>query len=47
MRRGYPVLLILTVVMAGILLGSGSVTAQELKFGFTPVLSEVEMRAEF
>jgi ABC-type phosphate/phosphonate transport system substrate-binding protein len=45
-------ILILVVLLAG-LTGSGSaqlVPAQsqrELKFGFTPVLSEPEMRAEF
>lgn len=47
MRRRGPALLILTVVIAGVLSGSTSATAQELKFGFTPVLSEAEMRVEF
>lgn len=41
----------LRTVMAGLvgamLLGAAPVTAQELTFGFTPVLSEAEMRAEF
>jgi phosphate/phosphite/phosphonate ABC transporter binding protein len=47
MRRLGPVLLIFTVIIARIVSGPGSATAQELKFGFTPVLSETEMRAEF
>lgn len=47
MRRHGAVLLILPVLIAGILSGSGLAAAQELKFGFTPVLSEAEMRAEF
>src|SRR2546425_2547668 len=45
MHRRYLVLLILTLVVGGIF--GGSLSAQELKFGFTPVLSEPEMRAEF
>jgi phosphate/phosphite/phosphonate ABC transporter binding protein len=40
-------LLILPLILAGVLTGFQSATAQELKFGFTPVLSEAEMRAEF
>jgi phosphate/phosphite/phosphonate ABC transporter binding protein len=47
MRRLGPVLLILAIVTAGILSRFGWAAAQELKFGFTPVLSEAEMRAEF
>ncbi len=47
MRRHGAVLLILSVLVAGILSGSAFAAAQELKFGFTPVLSEAEMRAEF
>jgi phosphate/phosphite/phosphonate ABC transporter binding protein len=39
--------LVLSVLVAGTLSGLGSAAAQELKFGFTPVLSEAEMRAEF
>jgi phosphate/phosphite/phosphonate ABC transporter binding protein len=39
--------LVLSVLVAGTLSGPGSAAAQELKFGFTPVLSEAEMRAEF
>jgi hypothetical protein len=38
---------ILPFLVAGNLVGFGSAAAQELKFGFTPVVSEVEMRAEF
>src|SRR5947209_2580805 len=45
MRRHHPLLLILAFLFAS--LASSSVAAQELKFGFTPVLSEPEMRAEF
>ncbi|MFI5339545.1 MAG: phosphate/phosphite/phosphonate ABC transporter substrate-binding protein [Candidatus Methylomirabilales bacterium] len=47
MRRRSALLLILQVLIAGVLFGSGSAAAEELKFGFTPVLSEAEMRAEF
>lgn len=47
MRCRGVVWLILPVLIAGILSGSGLATAQELKFGFTPVLTESEMRAEF
>ena len=39
--------LILTGLVTGTLSAAGSAGAQELKFGFTPVLSEAEMRAEF
>jgi len=39
--------LILELLVAGSLSLSGSALAQELKFGFTPVLTESEMRAEF
>src|SRR6266513_6093488 len=45
MMRRHAVLLILAVLLAGIF--TNSARAQELKFGFTPVLSEPEMRAEF
>ncbi len=45
MRRRQFVLLILAVLFAGLL--TKSARAQQLKFGFTPVLSEPEMRAEF
>ena len=41
------VVLIPSLVLAWLLSGFGSADAQELKFGFTPVLSEAEMRAEF
>jgi len=41
------VLLISSLLFAGLLSAFGSAPAQELKFGFTPVLSEAEMRAEF
>ena len=44
-RRRHSVLLILAVLFAGLFTNSAS--AQELRFGFTPVLSEPEMRAEF
>jgi len=47
MRGRAVVLLVLSVLVAGTLSGLGSAAAQELKFGFTPVLSEAEMRAEF
>ncbi|MGD0263499.1 MAG: phosphate/phosphite/phosphonate ABC transporter substrate-binding protein [Candidatus Methylomirabilota bacterium] len=47
MRGRAVVLLVLSVLVAGTLSGPGSAAAQELKFGFTPVLSEAEMRAEF
>lgn len=46
MRHRRGVLLILPFLFAGILSG-GPTSAQEVKFGFTPVLSEAEMRAEF
>src|SRR5712692_11017858 len=45
MRRRHFVSLILAVLFAGLF--TIPVTAQELRFGFTPVLSEPEMRAEF
>jgi len=45
MRRRQFVLLALAVLFAGLF--TISARAQELKFGFTPVLSEPEMRAEF
>jgi len=52
MRRRHFIFLVLSVLLAG---RTGSASAQlvprpvtqELKFGFTPVLSEPEMRAEF
>ena len=47
MRRRSVLFLILQMLVAGVLFGSRSVAAEELKFGFTPVLSEAEMRAEF
>jgi phosphate/phosphite/phosphonate ABC transporter binding protein len=47
MRGRAVVLLVFSVLVAGILSGPRSAAAQELKFGFTPVLSEAEMRAEF
>src|SRR5437899_12639732 len=45
MRHRYLLLLILAALFAGLCTNSAS--TQELKFGFTPVLSEPEMRAEF
>lgn len=45
MRRRHALLLILAVLFTGF--ADRSAWAQELKFGFTPVLSEPEMRAEF
>src|SRR5882724_2298824 len=45
MRRRQVVLLLLTSVVAG--LAAHPAAARDLKFGFTPVLGEVEMRAEF
>jgi phosphate/phosphite/phosphonate ABC transporter binding protein len=47
MRRRAALLLILQMLIAGVVLGGGSAVAQELKFGFTPVLNEADMRAEF
>jgi phosphate/phosphite/phosphonate ABC transporter binding protein len=41
------VLLIFFVLVAGSLAGTVWAAAEELKFGFTPVLSEADMRAEF
>jgi phosphate/phosphite/phosphonate ABC transporter binding protein len=41
------VLLIVPLLLAGILAGSPAARAQDLKFGFTPVLAEAEMRTEF
>src|SRR3989442_13859798 len=43
--RRKALFLILAVLLAGRF--TNWARAQELKFGFTPVLSEVEMRAEF
>ena len=45
MQRRHAGLLILAALVVG--LASRPAPAQELKFGFTPVLSEPEMRAEF
>ena len=45
MRRRQTLLLILTFVLAGFV--PRTIPAQDLKFGFTPVLSEPEMRSEF
>src|SRR5712691_4763991 len=45
MRRRHFVSLILAVLFAGLF--TIPVSAQELRFGFTPVLSEQEMRVEF
>jgi len=47
MRGRGKMFLILELLVAGSLSLSGSALAQELKFGFTPVLTESEMRAEF
>jgi len=47
MRRRRKVPLGLLLALAGVLADFGLAEAQELKFGFTPVLSEAEMRAEF
>jgi len=47
MRSRGAVRLILPFLVAGVLFVPGSATAQELKFGFTPVLTEADMRAEF
>src|ERR1039458_2819995 len=44
-RSCYIVLLVLTVLIAG--LAARPAVARDLKFGFTPVLGEAEMRAEF
>src|SRR6266550_7972485 len=45
MRRRHFVSFILAVLFAGLV--TNSARARELKFGFTPVLSEPEMRTEF
>lgn len=45
MRRRRSVLLVLAILVTGLLFRPAR--GQELKFGFTPVLSENEMRAEF
>jgi phosphate/phosphite/phosphonate ABC transporter binding protein len=45
MRRRHAVSLILAVLVGG--LTAWPVAAGELKFGFTPVLSEADMRADF
>ena len=45
-RRGLA-FLILACLLAACLTTIDPAAAQELKFGFTPVLSEAEMRAEF
>jgi phosphate/phosphite/phosphonate ABC transporter binding protein len=45
MRLRHAVLLILTVLAAG--LATRPAAGRDLKFGFTPVLGETEMRAEF
>jgi len=45
MRRRHAVSLILAVFVAAVV--PWSVAAKELKFGFTPVLSEADMRADF
>ena len=54
MRRPHAVLLVFAILVSGLIThsaGAQKVTrpadARELKFGFTPVLSEPEMRAEF
>ena len=47
MRGWAGIGLILSILMAAVLTVVPSLQAQELKFGFTPVLSEAEMRAEF
>ena len=44
-RRG--LFLLLSLLVPGILSGSELASGQELKFGFTPVLTEADMRAEF
>ena len=43
-RRAHALLLSLVVLFVG---SASRISAQELKFGFTPVLSEPEMRTEF
>jgi phosphate/phosphite/phosphonate ABC transporter binding protein len=54
MLRRYAVSLILTVLVAGLVTNpasaqnaSATIATRELRFGFTPVLSEAEMREEF
>lgn len=45
MRRYYCILLVLTILTAGLVVHPA--IARDLKFGFTPVLGEAEMRSEF
>src|SRR6266478_4031189 len=45
MRRCQTILLVLTFLIAGLV--AQPAVARDLKFGFTPVLGEAEMRAEF
>jgi ABC-type phosphate/phosphonate transport system substrate-binding protein len=47
MRRHNWVSTFALLFLLGLGWWTGPATAQELKFGFTPVLSEAEMRAEF
>lgn len=54
MRRRHTLLLIVTLLLAGVVSGSAAAqnaalpaATRELKFGFTPVLSEREMQNEF
>jgi phosphate/phosphite/phosphonate ABC transporter binding protein len=45
MRRYYCILLVLTILIAGLVVHPA--IARDLEFGFTPVLGEAEMRSEF
>jgi phosphate/phosphite/phosphonate ABC transporter binding protein len=45
MRRSQAILLVLTILIAN--LSAHPASARDLKFGFTPVLGEAQMRAEF
>src|SRR6266542_4125302 len=45
MRVRYAIPIVLAALFAGLF--TNATSAQDLKFGFTPVLSEPEMRAEF
>lgn len=44
--RRSAVLVILAFILAAVLAGFTPAAAQELKFSFTPVLTEADMRAE-
>lgn len=45
--RRSQIALVVADLLAGLVAGFGPAAAEELRFGFTPVLAEAEMRAEF